>query len=238
MDEHDIPFDDSRLKRGFYGRRAGKGLRGRQAELMGDYDEHPLTLSISKPCPQDVKSLFATKVSSVWLESGFGGGEHLVHRAKENPDIGFIGIEPFRNGMARALQMIEEEGLQNIRLYNDEGGPFLDWLPASSLSGYYLLYPDPWPKKRHFKRRFVNTENLKRIQRALIGGSEFRCASDIDSYVEWTIEHCAENSAFNWLNGSEENALTPWDNWPSTRYEAKALREGRTPRYLTFKVNG
>ena len=235
--ENENEYGGEQLKRGFYGRRAGKGLRGRQAELMDDYSTHPLTLSIEEPCPQDLTALFDVPVSSVWLESGFGGGEHLVHRAKENPETGFIGIEPFRNGMARALQNIEEEGLQNIRLYNDEGGPFLDWLPASSLSGYYLLYPDPWHKKRHFKRRFVNKQNLERIERVLIEGAEFRCASDIDAYVEWTVEHCADNPAFKWLNGSEEKSLTPWDNWPSTRYEAKALREGRIPRYLTFKVN-
>lgn len=222
------------LDRGFFGRRSGKPLTIRQVELMGGLLDD-LAIDITEPPPDNLKTIFSIDVHAVWLESGFGGGEHLVHRAIENPDIGFIGIEPFRNGMAKALQEIEKAKLKNIRLYNEEAGPFLDWLPDKALDGFYLLYPDPWPKKRHFKRRFVNRRNLDRIARVLKAGSEFRFASDIDSYVEWTLEHCADHPDFNWLNGAQTNSRKPWMNWPGTRYEEKALREARVPRYLTFR---
>ncbi len=224
---------DVQNARGFYGRRAGKSLNERQALLMKDFLKE-LAIDIEVSAPKPLKDLFSKQVESVWLESGFGGGEHLIHRAKENPTIGYIGVEPFRNGMAKALVEIEAEGLDNIRLYNEEAGPLLDWLPEGQLDGFYLLYPDPWPKKRHFKRRFVNMKNLDRIARLLKPQKEFRFASDIDSYVKWTVDHCDRHSEFSWLEEKEENSLKPWENWPGTRYEAKALREARQPRYLTF----
>lgn len=222
------------LARGFFGRRIGKTLNDRQAALMNDYLDQ-LRIDIEHTAPPSLSDLFEPDVNSIWMESGFGGGEHLVHRAQENPKTGFIGVEPFRNGMAKALVAIEDAKLTNIRLYDEEAGSLLDWLPTHSLDGFYLLYPDPWPKKRHFKRRFVNAINLDRIARVLKSDTQFRVASDIDSYVEWTLEHCKTHPAFEWLDGSEENALNSWANWPGTRYEAKAIREGRTPRYLTFK---
>lgn len=222
------------LVRGFFGRRSGKSLKGRQAELMESFRQR-LMIDINGKTPASLIDLFDETVQSIWLEIGFGGGEHLVHRAAENPDTGYIGIEPFRNGMAKALVAIEDAGLSNIRIYDEEAGPFLDWLPQKSLDGIYLLYPDPWPKTRHFKRRFINETNLDRIARALKTDHEFRFASDIDSYVEWTVEHCAAHPTFEWLNGSQEHSLQAWENWPGTRYEAKALREGRLPRYLSFQ---
>ncbi|MEO1066297.1 MAG: tRNA (guanine(46)-N(7))-methyltransferase TrmB [Pseudomonadota bacterium] len=227
----------SQEKRGFYGRRAGKPLNLRQETLMADLLPE-LLLTRDEVTDTPLPTLFDPPVREVWLESGFGGGEHLVHRALENPDIGYVGIEPFRNGMAKALVLIEDTGVRNIRLYHDEAGPFLDWLPANSLSGFYLLYPDPWPKKRHFKRRFVSKRNLDRITRALKPGAEFRFASDIDSYVEWTLDHCADHPAFEWLDGDLSQCLAPWKGWPGTRYEDKALREGRVPRYLSFRFTG
>lgn len=222
------------LARGFFGRRVGKALNDRQAVLMGDYLDH-LKIDTEVAAPSSLSDLFDANVSLIWMESGFGGGEHLVHRARENPQTGFIGVEPFRNGMAKALVSIEEAELKNIRVYDEEAGALLDWLPVQSLDGFYLLYPDPWPKTRHFKRRFINQVNLDRIARVLKPETEFRVASDIDAYVEWTLEHCAAHSAFTWLDGVEDKALKPWANWPGTRYEAKAIREGRVPRYLTFK---
>ncbi|MEM8798296.1 MAG: tRNA (guanine(46)-N(7))-methyltransferase TrmB, partial [Pseudomonadota bacterium] len=176
--------------RHFFGRRAGKSLTPRQSDLMAKCLPK-LAISLEEPAPCDLSELFGHKPEEVWLESGFGAGEHLVHRALANPDVGFIGVEPFRNGMAKALTLIEETGVSNIRLYHDESGPLLDWIPASSLSRFYLLYPDPWPKKRHFKRRFVTPENLNRIARVLKAGAPFYFASDIDSYVSWTLEHMA-----------------------------------------------
>lgn len=222
------------LARGFFGRRIGKILTDRQRVLMDEYLPQ-LKIDITDPAPTSLSDLFENDVSSIWMESGFGGGEHLVHRAKENSETGFIGVEPFINGMAKALVSIKEERLTNIRLYAEEAGSLLDWLPAHSLDGFYLLYPDPWPKKRHFKRRFINRANLDRIARVLKPETELRVASDIDDYVEWTLEHCKVHSAFEWLDRDIDKAHQPWANWPGTRYEAKAMREGRTPRYLTFK---
>lgn len=224
----------AQLARGFFGRRAGKTLTKRQAALMADLLPR-IGLDIDAPAPLDLHGLFEHPVGKIWLESGFGGGEHLIHRALQNPGTGFIGIEPFRNGMAKALVDIDERGLQNIRLYAEEAGALLDWLPPASLDGFYLLYPDPWPKPRHFKRRFINRDNLERIARVLKPGADFRLASDIDSYVEWAVDQCAAHGAFRLVNMSAETALEPWDGWPGTRYEEKALREGRCPRYLTFE---
>lgn len=222
------------LERGFFGRKAGKTLKGRQAELMDEFAAHPFSIQTGNPAPLDISALFQAPVSSVWMESGFGGGEHLIHRVTENPDTGFIGVEPFRNGMAKAIVALDKGKFQNVRLYNEEAGPFLSWLPAHCLDGFYLLYPDPWPKKRHFKRRFINQENLDRLERVLKPGAPFRFASDIDSYIDWTLCLCAGHSSFTFHEETERDIFTPWDNWPGTRYEAKALREGRIPRYLTF----
>lgn len=228
------PNHGLQLARGFFGRRAGKSLNEHQAELMGDFLGQ-LRIDTERPPPGSLAQIFPANVMQIWMESGFGGGEHLVHRARENPTFGFIGVEPFRNGMAKALAAVDAAELHNIRLHDAEAGHLLDWLPEASLDGFYLLYPDPWPKKRHFKRRFVNGANLDRIARVLKPEAELRIASDIDSYVEWTLAHCAAHPAFEWLDGSEENSLRPWANWPGTRYEAKAVREGRRPRYLTFR---
>lgn len=224
----------AQLARGFFGRRAGKTLTARQAALMTGFLPR-IGIDIDRPAPAVLRDLFSDPVGEIWLESGFGGGEHLIHRAWQEPGTGFIGIEPFRNGMAKALVDIEERGLTNIRLFPEEAGLLLDWLPPQSLDGFYLLYPDPWPKPRHFKRRFVNRANLDRIARLLKPGAELRLASDIDSYVDWAVDQCAAQGAFRLVNASAETALQPWDGWPGTRYEEKALSEGRRPRYLTFR---
>ena len=225
------------LARGFFGRRAGKALTRRQAFLMQDLLPQ-LKIDIHQAAPADVRSLFSRPVEQVWLESGFGGGEHLIHRAGENPHIGYIGVEPFRNGMAKALQAIADRKIANIRLYDEEAGSLLDWLPDEALDGFYLLYPDPWPKIRHFKRRFVNQKNLDRMARVLKQKGEFRLACDIESYIDWTLAHCADHPSFKWQEGTLDKTLQPWSGWPGTRYEAKALREGRRPRYLTFERQG
>jgi len=218
----------------FFGRRKGKPLSPRRTALM---DEHlpKLSVPLDRPAPEDLKALFAADVSQVWLEVGFGGGEHLLHRAKENPDVGIIGIEPFVGSMAKAVTGVVEHGLQNVCLYDDDAVNVLDWLRPASLDLAYQLYPDPWPKKRHWKRRFVNRENLDRYARALKPGAQFRFASDIDTYVDWTLKHCRDHDAFEWTAETARDWRAPWPNWPGTRYEAKALREGRVPRYLTFR---
>jgi len=125
--------------------------------------------------------------------------------------------------------------LPNLRIYDDDATQLLDWLPASSIDGIDLLYPDPWPKKRHWKRRFVNETNLGRFARVMKPGALFHFASDIDTYVNWTLLHCRAHADFEWTARSAADWYTPYEAWPGTRYEAKALREGRRPAYLTFR---
>jgi tRNA (guanine-N7-)-methyltransferase len=169
------------------------------------------------------------------LEIGFGGGEHLIHRAAEQPATGFIGVEPFVNSMAKLLAKVQEIGLQNIRVHDDDATEVLDWLPSGSIDQIDLLYPDPWPKRKHWKRRFVSDVNLARFHRVLKPGGLFCFASDIDTYVNWTLQHVERHGGFEWLARNASDWLTPYDGWPSTRYEAKARREGRSSAYLTFR---
>ena len=216
----------------FFGRRKTQKLSPKQEALFETLLPR-LKLDPETPPPADLALLFGQ--SKVHLEIGFGGGEHLVHEARSNPDIGFIGVEPFINSMAKALSAIEEEDLQNIRLYDEDATRLLDWLPDNSVHRIDLLYPDPWPKKRHWKRRFLNTANLDRFARILVSGGVFRFASDIESYVNWALSHCDRHADFVWTATCADDWRTPWENWPSTRYEKKAIREGRTPCYLVFK---
>lgn len=183
----------------------------------------------------DLSTLFAKPVNSIRLEIGFGGGEHLVHRAGEEPQTGFIGVEPFVNSMAKLLASVEARGLENIRVYDDDATVLLDWLPEGSLDRIDLLYPDPWPKRKHWKRRFVSQVNLARFHRVLKPGGLFCFASDIDTYVNWTLQHCRRHGGFKWTARNATDWLTPFAGWPGTRYEAKARREGRSSAYLTFR---
>ncbi|WP_026379327.1 tRNA (guanosine(46)-N7)-methyltransferase TrmB [Afifella pfennigii] len=218
----------------FFGRRKGKRLTAARQALMEECLPE-LAVDIARPAPEHLAALFAVPVVEVRLEIGFGGGEHLLHRARQNPDIGFIGIEPFQNGLAKAVAAIEAEGLENVRLYGADAGPFLDWLPEGSLAGIDLLYPDPWPKKRHFKRRFVNQANLARLWRALEPGGHFRFATDIASYADWTMVEAAKHGGFAFLAERAQDWRRPFPDWPGTRYEAKAIGEGRRPVYFTFE---
>jgi len=223
-----------RATEAFFGRRRGRVLRPLQeANLSEGLERYGVDLSAAAPA--ELTSLFAAPVSSIHLEVGFGGGEHLLHHARSRPDKGFIGVEPFVNGMSKLLSALAVEPLDNVRVYHDDATQLLDWLPAASLSGVDLLYPDPWPKKKHWKRRFVTRVNLDRIATALQPGGAFRFASDIDTYVNWTLLNCRSHGAFSWQASDAADWRTAFPNWPGTRYEAKALREGRPPAYLTFR---
>ncbi len=215
----------------FFGRRKGKALRPGQRQAL-DSVLPALRLDLSAPSPARLVSLFQVPVEAVRLEIGFGGGEHLLHAARENPATGFIGVEPFESGMAKAVTAISRDALKNIRLHDDDAALLLDWLPAASIARVDLLFPDPWPKKRHWKRRFVNQENLARIARALQPGGAFRFATDVEDYAEWTREAVAASGLLA-PTGEPEDA--PWPDWPGTRYEAKAARAGRGAAYLTFR---
>jgi tRNA (guanine-N7-)-methyltransferase len=228
------PSRPQRAAEAFFGRRKAKPLRNAQQAL---YEEllPRLRLDLTQPCPRDLGDLFAHKPASVRLEIGFGGGEHLAHEAARFPHTGFIGAEVFLNGVARMLQHIDALKLSNVRIHDEDALPLLEWLPQGSIDRIDLLYPDPWPKKRHWKRRFVSRENLDRFARVLKPGGEFRFASDIDDYVQWTLGHCAAHPAFGEPDMQGRAITDPWEGWLRTRYEAKAIREGRTPHYLGFR---
>jgi tRNA (guanine-N7-)-methyltransferase len=217
----------------FFGRRKGHPLRARQAAL---FETLLPRLGIDTKAPAgDLGALFPAAVDEIQLEIGFGGGEHLIGRAQANPRIGFIGAEPFINGMAKALAAIDDAKLENIRLHHADAVALLDWLPPASLGRVDLLYPDPWPKRRHWKRRFVKPENIARLARVLRPGGEFRFATDWANYAEWTLARLTRSRDFVWTAARADDWRKPWPDFSRTRYEAKAIREGRVPCYLTFR---
>ncbi len=222
-----------RASEAFFGRRKGKALRDAQVEAL-DTALPALKIDLDAEPPTDLASLFQVPVHRIRLEIGFGGGEHLAHRALEQPDTGFIGVEPFVNSMAKLLARVDADRIANIRLYDDDATRLLDWLPAGCLDQIDLLYPDPWPKKKHWKRRFVSRVNLDRFHRVLKPEGVFCFASDIDTYVNWTLLHARNHGGFLWTAQNARDWLSPFATWPGTRYEAKARREGRSSAYLTF----
>jgi tRNA (guanine-N7-)-methyltransferase len=228
--------DTSHRQGGFFGRRKGHPLRARQAELFATLLPR-LALNLGAPAPDDLATLFPLPVDDIHLEIGFGGAEHLIAQAKENPHIGFIGCEPFLNGMAKALAAIDAEKLATIRLHHADAVELLDWLPAGSIARVDLLYPDPWPKRRHWKRRFVNDVNVARLARVLRPGAEFRFATDWPNYAEWTLARLTRSPDFFWIAERADDWRRPWPEFSGTRYEAKARREGRVPCYLVFRRN-
>jgi tRNA (guanine-N7-)-methyltransferase len=232
--ENDQPARRSRATEAFYGRRHGRPV-GTQAAASVSNLLPGLKLDLTQPAPADLRTLFSAPVTRVRLEIGFGGGEHLISEAVREPGSGFIGVEPFVGGMARLMQALDAEPQTNIRVHDDDATQLLDWLPESSIAEIDLLYPDPWPKKKHWKRRFVSPVNLERFARVLQTGGLFRFASDIEHYVNWTLLHVSAHGAFEWQAASADDWRNPYPGWQSTRYEAKALRENRTPAYLTFK---
>lgn len=217
----------------FFGRRRGKALKPRQLASYSLLE--PLRIDPGRPTPADIRSLFSDEVDRIHLEIGFGAGENLLAQLARNPHTGFIGVEPFVNGMARLLTALEGTVPGRLRLHDDDATQILDWLPQASLDGIDLFYPDPWRKKRHFKRRFVNPSNLDRFARVLRPGGLFRFASDWESYVDWSLARCRDHVAFEWLATGADDWRTPWADWVGTRYEAKAVSEGRIPTYLAFR---
>lgn len=196
-----------------------------------------LAIVITEKAPEDLRMLFPVAVNAVQLEIGFGGGEHLAAQAAAHPHVGFIGCEPFLNGMAKALALIETHGLRNIRLHFGDATELVDWLPAGSVAQIDLLYPDPWPKRRHWKRRFVQDSSTAALGRILRANGIFRFATDIPDYAAWTLEHALRSPDFVWMAERADDWRAPWDGWVETRYEAKAKRAGRTPSYFVFQRN-
>ena len=217
----------------FYGRRKGKPLK---AARLGLIDDLLPELRIAAPeTTLDPRTLFSSPVTEVRMEIGFGGGEHLAQQALANPTVGFIGAEVFLNGVASLLRHVHELNLANVRVFNEDVRRLLPHLPDASLARVSLPFPDPWPKSRHAKRRFISPENLDEMARLIAPGGEFRVASDHPVYIEWTLLHVPRHPAFTWAAGSAEDWRTrPADSTP-TRYEQKAFKEGRAPAFLNFR---
>lgn len=223
-----------------HGRRQGRPLRRRKTDLV---DSLLPGLRIPRPGRGDridPRDLFRpspdqVRLVQVWLEVGFGGGEHLAWQAARRPDVGFIGCEPFINGVASLLQHVDEAGLRNVRILDDDARPLLDALPDASIGRCFVLFPDPWPKTRHHKRRFIGPDNLPRLARVLEDGAELRLASDDASLIPWMLEHAWRHPDFEWLARHPEDWRTRPDDWPPTRYERKAAAAGRRPVFLRFR---
>ncbi len=227
------PPNGTRFAEKFFGRRAGQTLRDNHVRLVESLLPK-LRVPDHADCLHDPRALFEDPVSEVWLEVGFGGGEHLAWQAAANPHVGFIGGEPFINGVAKLLSLLESGNLSNVRIIDDDIRPRLDQLGDQTISRAFLLFPDPWPKLRHHKRRFVNQVNLDRLHRIMKPGAEFRVASDIDHYIRWSLREVATHGGFRLLSDNPEDWRQRPADWPQTRYEAKAVREGRASAYLRF----
>ena len=220
--------------RAFFGRRKGHALRPRQAALF-DTLLPKLALDLGNPAGPDLRKMFASEVDSVRLEIGFGGAEHLISEAKAHPRIGFLGTDAFVNSIAKALVAINDTALSNIRLYFGDASELDDWLPVEGLSRIDLLYPDPWPKRRHWKRRFIQDESLTRLARILKHGGELRFATDIGDYGAYALARVLRSKDFKWTAERADDWRKPWAGFCGTRYEAKAKREGRRPAYFIFE---
>ena len=229
--------DGTEAPRAFFGRRKGHKLRPHQADLIDHLLPH-LALDIQALPPPDLSSLFDPPTTELRLEIGFGGGEHLVAEARAHADTGFIGCEPYVNGMAKILAQIEAHNIGNIRLFAGDAAELLAWLPPRALARVDLIHPDPWPKRRHWKRRFVQDATIAAMARVLKPDGEFRFVSDIDDYCAWTLAHLLRSRDFAWTAEQASDWRLPWDDYTMTRYGQKAAREGRVAAYLRFRRTG
>jgi tRNA (guanine-N7-)-methyltransferase len=219
--------------RAFFGRRKGHTLRPRHARLIETLLPR-LAIDLSNPAPAELRALFPVPVDDIQLEIGFGGGEYLIAQAQARPRTGFIGVEPFVNGMAKALAAIESGKLENIRLHFDDAVNLMAWLPRTALTRIDLIHPDPWPKRRHWKRRFVQDATVSRLARILAPGGEFRFVTDIADYAAWTLQRLLRSADFEWTAQGADDWRKAWPGFINTRYHAKAAREQRASCFLIF----
>jgi tRNA (guanine-N7-)-methyltransferase len=218
----------------YYGRRKGKPLTTARQDVV---DRRLPDLKIPIPgrgARLDPRALFARDVKEIWLEVGFGAGEHLAAQAEKNPNVGIIGAEVFLNGVASLVRHIDEKNLGNVRVFNDDVRFLLPTLPDQCLARVFVLFPDPWPKARHAKRRFIGRENLDHLARLMKDGGQLRVASDHPVYIQWVMEQVPVHPGFDWpVRGAQD-----WQNAPAdhveTRYQQKARKEGRTPHFFSF----
>jgi tRNA (guanine-N7-)-methyltransferase len=235
--DHDASPGGVRAPGSFFGRRKGHKLRLHQADLIEGLLPR-LSLDITGASPPDLADLFDRPVDGVRLEIGFGGGEHLIREALAFPTTGFIGCEPYVNGMAKILTQVEANSIGNIRLFAGDAAELLAWAPARALMRIDLIHPDPWPKRRHWKRRFVQDATVAAMARALQPLGEFRFVSDIADYCAWTLVRLARSPDFIWTAERVSDWRQPWPGYTMTRYGRKAEREGREAAYLRFRRVG
>ena len=216
--------------RRLYGRSRGKTLRAGQERLLAEalplFSIEPETLAAGRA--------FATPRREVWLEIGSGAGEHLIDQAKANPDVGLVGCEPFLKGVVATLAGLKREQLSNVRLRRGDARTFIEFAPDAFFSRVFILYPDPWPKRRHHKRRVIAQDTIEALARIMRRGAELRFATDVDDYAGWTLTRFLASPHFRWATARAEDWRRPWPEWRPTRYEAKARSEGRRSVYLTF----
>jgi tRNA (guanine-N7-)-methyltransferase len=224
--------ETGRKERTLYGRRRGKKLRSGQEALLETLLPRLLVKLPAEPQEIDLAALFG-RTCDVWLEVGFGAGEHLVWQAEQHPEVGLIGCEPYLNGVAKCLAHIERIGLSNVRLFTDDARLVMNGLPERSLARAFVLFPDPWPKTRHHRRRFVERGNLDTLARLMKPGAELRLATDDPSYLPWMVEHACTHAAFEWLAERPLDWRMRPDDWPPTRYELKRI--AGTPTFLRLR---
>jgi tRNA (guanine-N7-)-methyltransferase len=218
----------------FYGRRRGRPLRSGQRERQATLLPQ-LSFALPQSDPLDPATLFAAPPHEIWLEIGFGGGEHLAEQAERHPEIGLLGCEVFENGVAKLLGEIDRRGLANVRIHANDARPLLAALAPCSIGRVFILFPDPWPKVRHHKRRLVAPATLDRLAEIMTDRAELRLATDDPDYLSWMLEHATDHQAFSWTARRPADWRERPADWPATRYEEKARKAGRVLGFLRFE---
>ena len=219
-----------------FGRRRGRKASDRQCTLMSTLLPR-VAVDVTRLAAgpgAGFAALFGKPLAQIWLEIGFGGGEHLIWQAHANPEVGLIGCEPFEDGVVKVLDAIDREAIGNVRVQADDARPLLRALPAASIDRAFILFPDPWPKRRHQKRRLVQPPLVAELARVLKPGAELRFATDIGDYARTALLAICGNPQFYWAAVSPADWRERPADWPPTRYEAKAVREGRRSYYFRF----
>jgi tRNA (guanine-N7-)-methyltransferase len=217
-----------------FGRRHGRKFSASQERLLAE-DLPRVAIDLNTAAPGQASGLFGTPVREVWLEIGFGGGEHLIWQAESHPDVGLIGCEPYLDGVVKVLAAVQSRKLDRIRLHADDARPLLRWLPESSISRAFVLFPDPWPKARHHKRRLISPAMVDALARVIRPGGQLRIATDIGDYARTALLAMVGSPDFHWLAGSPADWRVRPADWPQTRYEQKAAAAGRRCYYLRFE---
>src|SRR5262249_16777175 len=228
----DVP---ARSRVDWHGRRRGRRLKPRRQDLLTGLLPRLRVTPPAAGVALDLAGLFPRPPTGIWLEVGFGSGEHLAEQAHRHPEIGFIGCEAFVNGVAALVGLVERLELANIRIFDDDARLLLIALPEASIDRAFLLFPDPWPKTRHAKRRFIGPANLAAMAHILADGAEFRIATDDVGYVRWTLQHLIGHPAFLWGAAGPRDWRSPPEDWVETRYQRKAAAAGRQPVFLRFQ---